>query len=72
MKVNYLGSEFEVLNPGTIIVNKHNNKEYAIKCCDKQYRKYIVESDGKEYWVSRTEVAEPSNPYPKFAPFIIK
>ncbi len=72
MKVNYLGSEFEVLNPGTIIVNKYSNKEYIIKGCDKQYRKYIVENDGKEGWVSRTEVAEPNNRYPKLAAFIIK
>ena len=72
MKVNYLGSEFEVLNPGTILVNKYNNKEYIIKGCDEQYRKYILENDGKEYWTSRTDVAEPDNAYPKFATFIIK
>ena len=35
-------------------------------------RKYIVENDGKEYWVSRTDVAEPKNAYPKLATFIIK
>lgn len=72
MKVNYLGKEFEVLDPGTIIINKHSNKEYAIKGCDKQYRRYIVENGGKEYWVSRTEVAETNNAYSKLAGFIIK
>lgn len=72
MKVNYLGSEFEVLNPGTILVNKYNNKEYVINGCDKQYKKYILENDGKEYWVSRTDVAESNNLYPKLATFIIK
>jgi len=72
MKVNYLGSEFEVLNPGTILVNKYNNKEYVINGCDKQYKKYILENDGKEYWVSRTDVAESNNFYPKLATFIIK
>jgi len=74
MKVNYLGKEFEVLDPGTIIINTYddyNPKEYVIKGCDKQYRRYIIEDNGKEYWICRTEVAEPNNKN-KFASYKVK